>query len=279
MSILLKTKANYSKTALPNLVVIGAMKCGTSSLHQYLNLHPQIQMSNHKELDFFTNINWNKGVDWYRSNFTNDAKIIGESSPNYTKYPAFPEIPARMYSIIPNAKLIYIVRDPIKRIVSHYIHQYIARWENREFSKAMENLDNNHYLNCSLYHMQLQQFLAYYSLEQILVIDLEDLSKNTNEVLRKVFDFLDVDVDYIHPEFSRIFHKSNCKKRLNAIGVKVTRLPGGKRFIKPFSSILEYSVKEPIITQKIRKSLENKLRPDIEKFRKLTGESFANWSF
>jgi hypothetical protein len=67
---------------LPNLIIIGAMKCATTSLHYYLNLHPEILMSEEKQLDFFiSELNWNKGIEWYESNFTDKAKIYGETSP------------------------------------------------------------------------------------------------------------------------------------------------------------------------------------------------------
>lgn len=110
---------------LPNLIVIGAHKCATTSLHYYLGLHPQISMSREKELNFFIKErNWYKGIEWYKSNFTTKAMIYGESSPNYTNYPFFMGVPERMCSVVPEAKLIYIVRDPIDRVISHYVHNY-----------------------------------------------------------------------------------------------------------------------------------------------------------
>lgn len=73
---------------LPNLIIIGAMKCGTTSLHSYLSLHPEIKMSRQKELDFFVDrYNWHRRIDWYQSQFKGKAKIYGKSSPNYSKYP------------------------------------------------------------------------------------------------------------------------------------------------------------------------------------------------
>src|SRR3712207_3099155 len=103
------------------------MKCATTSLHYYLNLHPQISMSEKKELDFFVREkHWDKGVEWYKSNFhgNGETKIYGEASPNYTLHPIFSGVPERMYSVVPEAKLIYVVRDPIDRMISHYIHEY-----------------------------------------------------------------------------------------------------------------------------------------------------------
>jgi len=109
--------------ALPNLIVIGAQKCGTSGLHYYLSLHPEISVSRPKELNFFiAERNWPRGVDWYRSHFDPNAKVRSEASPNYTAYPQHLEVPERMHSVLPDAKLLYMVRDPLDRIAAHWVH-------------------------------------------------------------------------------------------------------------------------------------------------------------
>src|SRR3954453_13232385 len=82
--------------ALPNLVVVGAQKCGTSGLHYYLGLHPEISMSRPKELNFFIEErNFSRGVDWYRRHFGPAARVGGESSPKYTAYPQHEGLPER----------------------------------------------------------------------------------------------------------------------------------------------------------------------------------------
>src|ERR671915_243608 len=74
--------------ALPNLVIIGAQKCGTSVLHYYLGLHPEVSMSKPKELNFFIEErNWPRGVEWYRGHFDPEARVRGEASPNYSAFP------------------------------------------------------------------------------------------------------------------------------------------------------------------------------------------------
>src|SRR5919108_5987197 len=109
---------------LPNLIIIGAQKCGTSALHHYLGLHPDIFMSHEKELNFFMQRkNWDKGRAWYESMFPCNATVRGEASPGYTDYPTEPRVAERMHSLIPDAKLIYIVRHPIERMISQYVHQ------------------------------------------------------------------------------------------------------------------------------------------------------------
>src|SRR5687768_10052815 len=110
--------------ALPNLIVIGAMKCGTTALHEALALHPDIVMSQPKELNFFFAPdhgngswelgNWHRGLDWYCSHWPAQALVRGESSPGYTS-PSHPEAAERMATVIPDARLLCLVRDPLIR--------------------------------------------------------------------------------------------------------------------------------------------------------------------
>ena len=161
------TGAGAARGALPNLVVIGAQKCGTSGLHYQLGLHPEIWMSRPKELNFFIEErNWSRGEDWYRAYFDARARVRGESSPNYTAYPQHLGVPERMHSVIPDAKLIYVVRDPLERIAAHWVHNYAKRREKGDLRATLTHA-NTSYVVRSQYHMQLQQFLAHYPLEQI----------------------------------------------------------------------------------------------------------------
>ena len=104
---------------LPNLIVIGAERCGTSSLHRYLRSHPQVFMSKKKELNFFVaEREWRRGRSWYERQFPADAPVRGESSPAYTAYPVFSGVPARLAALVPDAQLLYLVRDPVERTIS-----------------------------------------------------------------------------------------------------------------------------------------------------------------
>ena len=83
--------------ALPNLIIIGGLKCGTTSIHHYLGLHPEIQMSKPKELNFFVEeLNWDLGLDWYASRFDDRFEVRGESSPHYTNLPRFEGVAERI---------------------------------------------------------------------------------------------------------------------------------------------------------------------------------------
>src|SRR4051812_36085465 len=98
---------------LPNLIIIGAARAGTTSLYHYLRSHPEIWMSPEKELYFFVeDHNWKRGIEWYERHFPAGTPVRGEASTFYTHFPIRPGVPERIAALLPSAKLIYLVRDP-----------------------------------------------------------------------------------------------------------------------------------------------------------------------
>lgn len=212
------------------------------------------------------------------SNFEKRLDIVGESSPNYSKCHAFPDVPARMYETIPNAKLIYVVRDPIKRIASHYFHQYIARCDRRSINEALKGFEDNHYILCSRYAFQLKKFMPYYSTKDILVIALEDLYEKRVETLKQVFEFLQVDPDFQHSDFFVIHHNSSMKRRRTDLGAKIYKLSIGPTLCDLLPGIATKKVKIPQIDIQLQADLKDFLREDTNELRVLTHRSFNNWS-
>ena len=273
--------------ALPNLVVIGAQKCGTSGLHYHLGLHPEIAMSKPKELNFFIEErNWPRGTDWYRGHFDPRARIRGESSPNYTAYPHHLGVPERMHSVLPDAKLIYVVRDPLLRIASHWVHNYAKRREKGDLRATLAH-PNTSYILRSQYHMQLQQFLQHYPREQILVFQQSDFRRERMESLRQVFEFVGVDPDFTHPSFERERHATARKTRATRLAARLEKMSksrGGK-ILPPkvwFALDERLPLRKPIAKPDVRDALSDEslrvLREDAERLRELTGRDFAGWS-
>lgn len=276
--------------SLPNLIVIGAQKCGTTSLHYYLSLHPQINMAGAKELNFFVaDRNWPRGVGWYQSHFSRPTLVRGETSPNYTNHPWYPGVPERMASIVPDARLIFLVRDPIQRIVSHYVQRLSLGLEHRPLAEALADASpDNLLVTRSLYHWQLQQFLPYYPLERILIVATEDLHHHRLETLRRVFAFLSVDPDFHSSGFQQVKFRSHELRRLSPWGLRLRNYsyghmnrtaPALQRFVTywacyPLSRRLERSV----VQASQREALTATLWPDAQQLRALTGQAFAQWS-
>jgi len=274
---------------LPNLIVIGTQKGGTSSLHYYLSLHPEIYMCREKELDFFiAQRNWERGVEWYKKNFVGEAKIYGESSPNYTDYPRYDQVPKRMHSIVPETKLVYILRDPIKRIISHYMHWYSAGLENRSLSDALRKIESSRYTRRCLYYMQLEQYLNYFAKSNIFIMTSEDLYDDTQKIMQKLFIFLEVDNSFYDKKFSQIHHKSSQKRRKTPLGKYLEKSPIGEtieqlpRPIREKAKTLLYfpfshKVQQPTLDKTLKAELIDYLRPDINRLRDYTGLAFENW--
>lgn len=271
---------------LPNLVVIGAMKCGTTSFHQWLDQHPDIGMSRIKEINFFLEGHVDKGLAWYESQFDGGAKIRGESSTSYTKFPQRDGVPARMHSVIPHAKLVYILRDPVERTVSHYLHAYQRSREERPIAEALRSLDANPYVDPSRYHMQLERYLEHYPLSQILILASEDLRENPQPTLERAIDFLGV-APFRFDVLSRA-NVSERRGRNNLLG-RLSETYRAKRigrhlpqpavdFAKYVNSRLAQKVERPTLPVATRRELTEFLRDDVAQLRSLTGRAFEKWS-
>jgi Sulfotransferase domain len=271
--------------ALPNLIIIGAMKCGTSSMHSYLDAHPEISMSRQKELNFFSfDRHWQRGEDWYGRHFASTAAIRGESSPSYSKFPKVPHVPGRMKALIPSARFIYLVRDPVARIVSHYMHLRDSGKEKRSLDEALSQFEGNQYIDCSRYHMQLQQYLDHFSQSQILVVSAEEMKENRRETLRNVFRFLNVDESVRSPRHDAIYHPS---KPHGFVRRTVERSWLGRK-IRPYvpRSIVYWAATHgpneravpPSLDPGLREALSDYLREDVERLRSQVGRDFAQWS-
>lgn len=273
---------------LPNLIVIGAQKCGTSGLHYYLSLHPEVSMSNPKELNFFIEErNLSRGLEWYSRHFDPAARCRGEASPNYTAYPQHLGVPERIASVVPDARLVFIVRDPIERITAHWIHNYAKRREKGDLRATLLH-PNTSYISRSKYFMQLQRYLAHFSEEQILVLDQRDLRDDRMPTLRRLFEFVGVDPSFQHPKFEDVRHSTSRKKRATRFGMRVqkaSRTRFGRRIPRRAWLALDVALplSKPIakpegIAEALGPEVLEVLHEDAERLRAQTGRPFAHWS-
>ena len=191
---------------LPDFIIIGAAKAGTTSLDLYLGLHPDIFMARPKEPRFFVDAasplgNWDKGIDWYKRLFVTGKRLCGEASPQYARAPYWPGVPERMAAVVPNAKLIYLVREPMARLRSNYI---MNMKRGAVGGSLAEYVDANSYaLDASCYGRQLEGYLAHFPLERILVVESADLDADRLGTLRRIFRFLGADDSFFTPIFFR----------------------------------------------------------------------------
>jgi hypothetical protein len=163
---------------LPDFVVIGAMKSGTTSLYRWLEQHPAVTVPQVKEPHFFSlDDRWERGIGWYRGLFAGigSDRVTGEFSASYTA-PAWSAVAAeRMAEVLPAARLVYLLRDPRQRLRSHFAHQLQRGRERRSLATALADPDSV-YVRQSEYSVMLQPYLDRYPPEQVLVVTLEELT-------------------------------------------------------------------------------------------------------
>lgn len=294
--------------ALPNLVVIGAMKAGTSALHYYLDLHPEIGMSKPKELDFFVDgevrfgaecafdgedlrvegtfdANWSKGVGWYERHFSSGAPVRGEASPSYTA-PWYPDVAARMASLLPEAKLVFLVRDPVERAVSNYQHQRALGRERRPIDEALGNV-RGPYAVRSLYSLAIEPFLDRFARESVLVATQEELRERRRETVQAVYRFAGVDDSFWSPEVEHERYRGGSKVQRGQLAQLAVRSPlrgVARRLPDDLKTRVERALSRrgetetPSLGTPTRERLESRFREDVERLAQLTGRDFPDWS-
>ncbi len=272
---------------LPNLLIIGAGKCGTSSLHHYLDAHPSVSMSEPKELDFFQDADCLARVDRYARHFPDGAAVRGESSPGYTGYPRVQGVPERIRALLPDVRLIYLVRDPIERTVSHYVQAYKVRAESRGFDAAFRDLhpEGNKYVCYSRYATQLERYLRCFAPERLLVLDGDDLLHDRRGTLRRTFEFVGVDSSFRSPRFQETLNTREDQYRLGAAGARARSLAdrvGGRRapagLRRRVRRVAGRRIERPLVGDDLRRRLEDALAPEVVRLREITGQEFSGWS-
>lgn len=186
------------------------MKSGSTTLHELLADHPQICMSEPKEPCYFVEPSllkemwpemWRMGLwrseDAYLKLFgTKEGAIYwGESSTDYTKLPKVAGIVDRMAAYSPEARILYIMRDPVKRTISHYWHMAEHRGETRPPMDAI--LHDPHYTDVSNYAMQIRPYLERFGRDRVMVLTFEDLTSNPVPTVQSVYAWLGVDASHV----------------------------------------------------------------------------------
>jgi len=280
--------------AMPNLIIIGGLKCGTTSIHHYLGLHPEVQMSKPKELNFFVEeLNWDLGLDWYASRFDSRFRVRGESSPHYTNEPRYKGVSERIREHCPDAKLIYMVRDPIKRILSHWVHATGAGYERRPLEAALSAPDTA-YVHRSMYWMQLQPHLEHFERERIAVIAQEELQADRAETMRRAFRFAGVDENFTSEQFDREWEKSSAKQGDKyQVMERLIKLPGLRSLDRNFDRLpesLRWMVEKvvhdpekppapkPELPEQVEDTLRERFRDDVARLHEFAGREFPNWN-
>ena len=175
----------------PDFIIIGAMKCATSTLHDQLARQTGIFMSEPKEPNFFSDdAHYGRGIEWYRSLFDGAARddICGESSTHYTKRPTHPDTLARMSQHLDKVKLVYVMRHPIERLISHYVHEWTEGTMSGPIEAEIER--SGHLVAYGCYAMQVRPYFTVYGRENVLPVFFERFIAEPQAELERVCRFI-----------------------------------------------------------------------------------------
>jgi hypothetical protein len=191
---------------LPNFLIVGGQRCGTSSVNHYLSQHPEVFVAPGKELRFF-NRHFDRGLEWYESQFRpqGDVFCLGEATPSYMYDPL---AVARIAEVLPSVRLVVILRDPIARAYSHYLMVAARGREGRSFEEAVEEELNGSqalpsYVNQGRYLHQLRRLSASLPLAPLHVMITEQLAAQPVESFQDLCRFLEVDPSFAPADLGR----------------------------------------------------------------------------
>ncbi len=226
-------KATSSVRPLPDFLVIGAQKAGTTALYAYLRWHPGIGGPSWKEVSFFDR-HYRRGEAWYRGHFPNALRgwiaersngrplVVGEASPSYMFHPLAPQ---RVHDLVPDVRLIALLRNPADRAYSHYQHEVALGREPLSFEQALDAEEerlrgevermtddssyfshewwDHTYLARGRYAEQLERWFAVFPREQLLVVPSADLDDRPGETYAGILEHVGVET-----------HELDCYPRL-----------------------------------------------------------------
>ncbi len=175
----------------PDFFIIGAMKCGTSTLHDQLAAQDGVFMSTPKEPNFFSDDdNYRRGIDWYKNVFAGapQGAMLGESSTHYSKLPTYPDTIDRLAAYAPEAKFIYVLRHPLDRLVSHFIHA----WTQNEIATDIDDALTKHeeLIAYGQYERQIAPFIDRFGVDRIQLTAFEWMTASPQSAINRIGDFL-----------------------------------------------------------------------------------------
>ncbi len=273
---------------LPDAYLAGAMKCGTTALHRLLAAHPEVYLPPRpQELHYFdVEENFARGTSWFAGFFAGhgDAPVVMQTSPLYVYHPA---VPGRIRDLTPEARLIFILRDPADRAYSHYWHQVRRGREPLSFVAALDAEADRlasgpdgrrtySYVDRGLYGRQLTRYLEHFRMEQLLVLRSEDLRGRPGPVLDQVSRFLGVDPRAFAPGSTAPSAAPAARPRLRSLDGLSRRLRrhwrGGAHAI---DTVNRRAI--PPLSDTLRRQLQEQFREDIEQTARLTGLDLSSW--
>ncbi|MEM1369060.1 MAG: sulfotransferase domain-containing protein [Cyanobacteria bacterium P01_H01_bin.15] len=290
---------------LPNFIIFGTTKSGSTSLCNYIQQHPDVFISERKEPNYFLHEEGTSAVnrkgevteytlEWYKNWFRYaNQKAIGEASVSYL---GDETAPIRIKQTIPDVKLIAILREPVSRMYSHYLFAQrrgvIPDVGNLlkafEYDQAHDSMFK--FFEKGLYAHNLKSYFAQFDAEQIKLFLFEDFTSNPGQVTKDVFEFLEVDSNFEamttakdassgiprnQSVYEFLYRDNPIKKILRPITRTV--FPNAEKRRALWTRLVSSSLSKPQLSPKIKEALREKYRPDILELQEMIGRDLSKW--
>ena len=271
-----------------DFMIIGAQKAGTTSLAAQLAAHPQISFCREKEPGYFhQTADWRAGLDAYHALYTpRPGQLLGEASTYYTFFPEYRGTAERLYDYNPSLKLIYVMRQPVERIISLYTHNFVREIEKRPPDAAVFN--DPQYVDRSRYGVQLRPYLELFGPENVLLLIFEEYTADQIPALNRVADFLGINPapfaetdttplhqsvgqPYLRSQALRDFTKSSAFQKMRNIVPAAVRQPIRHRLLS--NTITE----KPVFDRQTRLDLWRLVEDDVHTVEQLIGRRLEAW--
>jgi len=271
-----------------DFMVIGAQKAGTTSLAAQLAAHPQICFCKEKEPGFFHKTeDWVEKLDEYHSLYQPmPGQLCGEASTYYTFYPEFRETHKRLYDYNPTLKLIYVMRQPVERVISHYTHNRVREIDMRPPEEAV--FSDAAYVNRSRYGVQIRPYLELFGPENVMLLVFEEYTADQIAALYRIADFLGIDrapfdetdttplhqsvgQPYLRSETARAFTKTEFFQKVRGVVPEAIRQPIRHRLL---SNKIE---EKPHFSPDVKQALWRLLEDDVHTVEQLLGHGLNAW--
>lgn len=260
-----------------DVVVIGAMKCGTTAIYHLFKKNKIFAVNKAKEVNFFLKEFDEMSLAAYDTTFL-PGQIRVDVSPNYSKSHLYEtNIAKEIHRANPDTKIIFLVRDPLKRIESHLYHNLLRDRVDRRKLTDMNYLHN--YILTSAYLFQINVFLAYFKKNNILVLQQEQMRTEPSKIIEALSAFLGIpplpqeNIEDYHTGDKKYWIPGHDRAR-NMIGAKLLH-----RIYNPFWAVLGIKSKPIILDDKIRDSIRKKLAEDIQAFCTLFSLDKSLWNY
>jgi len=264
----------------PGLFLIGAQKCATTFFADVLAKHPMVEIASPKEPDYFT-VNRSRGPDWYKDRFaTLESRVLLDASPSYSAAPSRAGerrednprygVPGRLAAFSPEARFVYLVRDPVARTYSAYWHHVRSGDEARPFLQAIE--ENSWYLDLSRYYLQIAAYLEIFPEDRLLVLDARDIARDPVSSAQRVWAHVGLSSDI---DIRLDAGRKNVSYQLSGPGRFLLSAPGGSAMAGLATRLLRKAV-SPRAFEKIRGLLTRDIPPMTGEQRHAVREALAD---